>query len=105
MIKKFIFILLIFVFLFGLTGCSTADNSKTGPAAKAAMAYFYEANLDAPVENVEVLNVEMADKEHAIVKIKVSFGKGAWMSSEPSEENYKVFLEKFGDEWEVQFVL
>lgn len=89
MIKKFIFILLIFVFLFGLTGCGTADNSKTGPAAKAAIAYFDNV----PTENIEVLSVDMDDKEHAIVKLKVN------------DKNMKVFLEKFGDEWEVQFVL
>ena len=88
MIKKFIFILLIFIFIFGLTGCGTADNSKTGPAAKAAIAYFDNVST----ENIEVLSVDMDDKEHAIVKLKVN------------DKNMKVFLEKFGNEWEVKFV-
>jgi hypothetical protein len=48
---------------------------------------------------VEVLDVEMTDAEHAIVKVKVTYGEG--MSYMPSEENWKVFLEKYGDEWEV----
>jgi uncharacterized lipoprotein NlpE involved in copper resistance len=88
MIKKLIFILLIIIFIFGLTGCNTANNSKTGPAAKAAIAYFDNVSK----ENIEVLSVDMDDKEHVIVKLKVN-GK-----------NKKVFLEKFGNEWEVKFV-
>ena len=88
MIKKIIFILLISIFILGFTGCNTADNSKTGPAAKAAIAYFDNVSI----ENIEVLSVQMDDKEHAIVKLKVN------------EKNKKVFLEKFGNEWQVKFV-
>ena len=98
--KLTIFLLIALLLTIALSGCG-GNESKTSPAAKAAKDYFYEAKLDAPVENVEVLSVEMTDKGHAIVKIKVSFGKGAsWM---PSEENYKVFLEKYGNDWKVKF--
>jgi len=97
--KLTIFLLTALLLTIALSGCG-GNESKTGPAAKAAKNYFYEAKLNAPVENVEVLSVEMEDKEHAMVKVKVSFGKGAsWM---PSEENFTVFLNKYGNEWEVK---
>jgi ABC-type glycerol-3-phosphate transport system substrate-binding protein len=98
MMKKFIFAVLILALLVGTVSCGSADTSAP---AKAAKDFFYEARLDAPVENVEVLSVDMTDDEHAIVKVRVTYGEG--MAHMPDQENYKVFLEKYGDEWEVQF--
>ena len=100
--KLIIFLLTALLLTITLNGCG-GNESKTGPVAKAAKDYFYKANLYSPVdpvENVEVLSIKI-DKEHAIVKVKVSYRKGA--SYMPSEKNYKVFLEKHGDVWRAQF--
>ncbi len=53
-----------------------------------------------PVDIVEVLSVEI-DEDHARIKVKVFYGEG--MSYMPSQNNYKVFMEKYGDEWVVIF--
>ena len=101
MVKKCIFALLTFTLLFGAVACGPAKAPLTSPPAEAAKALFYEAHLDAPVEDVDVLSVEMTDTEHAIVDVRVTFGQG--MAHMPPEENYRVFLVKYGDEWEVLF--
>jgi len=98
MIKKALVMLGIAILLFSVA-CGSSGGD-TGAPAQAAKDYFYEAHLDAPVENVEVLSVDVSG-DHATVKVKVTYGEG--MSHMPDEENYKVFLEKYGDEWEVQF--
>lgn len=99
MLKKCLLMGLVLILLFslvGVVGCGGGGDA----AAQAAISYL-EANLEA-VETVEVLNVDMTDAEHAIVKVKVTYGEGALYM--PSEENLKVFLEKYGDEWEIVFI-
>lgn len=103
MIKKCTILVVALALLLGAGGCLPPGGlAGPGSPGEAAKSYFEEAHLDAPVEDVKILGVEMTDKEHAIVKVRVTYGEG--MSHMPSQENCKVFLEKYGDEWEIAFI-
>jgi hypothetical protein len=97
--KKVIYLLLIILLLsIALSGCSN-NESNTGPAAKVAKEFLMENYSH--VEEIKILDVKI-EEDHAIVKAKVHYEEGA-----PSykQENCKVYLEKYGNDWEVEFAL
>jgi uncharacterized protein YceK len=101
--KKFIYFLLIILLLsIALSGCSN-NESNTGPAAKAAKSYYLKEyyNDSSYIEEIKIVDVKI-EEDHAIVKAKIRYEEGA-----PSykQENCKVYLEKYGNDWEVQFCL
>ncbi len=102
MVKRCVLIGLVLVLLAGFTvvvGC----GGEAGAAGNAAKRYLEEAETSVPVESVEVLEVEITDEHHAIVKVRVEHGYIAdpeGMSIEKVVEDYTVYMEKYGDEWE-----
>jgi ABC-type glycerol-3-phosphate transport system substrate-binding protein len=95
--KKFIyFLLIILLSSIALSGCGS-EESKTGPAAKAAKSYL----MDSYIKEIKILDVKI-EEDYAGVKVKVIYGEDA-PSYYPSEKNRKVTLEKYGNEWEVLY--
>lgn len=98
MIKKCTVFVVALALLVTAIACSpTKGPAETGPVIETVESFYAKLNAD-----VEILSVEMTDKDHAIVKVEVTYPPGPAHPYSDTEHE-KVFLEKYGDEWEVAF--